>query len=56
MIGLVGFTGSLMLFIVRMPGSYIADKHGRRQIIVTMTYGVALSNILFILAPNRVFI
>jgi MFS family permease len=54
-IGLVGFTGSLMLFIVRIPGSYIADKHGRRQIIVTMTYGVALSNVFFILAPNWVF-
>ncbi len=54
-IGLIGFIGSLTLFIVRMPGSYIADKHGRRQIIVTMTYGVALSNIFFILAPNWVF-
>jgi len=55
MIGLIGSIGSLVLFLARIPGSYIADKHGRRQIIVTMTYGVALSNIFFILAPNWVF-
>ncbi|MEM2419844.1 MAG: MFS transporter [Candidatus Bathyarchaeia archaeon] len=54
-IGLIGSIGSLTLFLVRIPGSYIADKHGRRQIIVTMTYCVALSNIFFILAPNWIF-
>jgi len=54
-IGLIGSIGSLILFLVRIPGSYIADKHGRRQIIVTMTYFVALSNIFFILAPNWIF-
>lgn len=54
-IGVIGTIGSVMLFLVRIPGSYIADKHGRRQIIVTMTYGVALSNIFFIFAPNWIF-
>jgi len=51
-IGALGSLGSFILFLVRIPGSYIVDKHGRRRIIVTMTYGVALSNIFFILAPN----
>lgn len=54
-IGVVGAIGSFILFLVRIPGSYITDKHGRRQIIVTMTYGVVLANIFFILAPNWVF-
>ncbi|MEM2911025.1 MAG: MFS transporter [Candidatus Bathyarchaeia archaeon] len=55
MIGIIGTIGSFILFLVRIPGSYIADKHGRRQIIVTMTYGVAFANIFFILASNWVF-
>ncbi len=54
-IGAIGAIGSIMLFIVRIPGSYIADKNGRRQIIVTMTYGVALSHIFFVFAPNWIF-
>ncbi len=54
-IGVVGAIGSFILFLVRIPGSYITDKHGRRQIIVTMTYGVVVANIFFILAPNWVF-
>ena len=54
MIGIIGAIGSFILFLVRIPGGYITDKHGRRQIIVTMTYGVVLANIFFILAPNWV--
>ncbi|MGC8997976.1 MAG: MFS transporter [Candidatus Bathyarchaeia archaeon] len=55
MIGVIGAVGSFILFFVRIPGGYITDKHGRRQIIVTMTYGVVLANIFFILAPNWIF-
>ncbi|MBS7636117.1 MFS transporter [Candidatus Bathyarchaeota archaeon] len=54
-IGVIGAVGSIILFLVRIPGSYMADKHGRRQIIVTMTYGVVLANIFFILAYNWIF-
>lgn len=55
MIGFIGALGSFILFLVRIPGSYITDKHGRRQIIVTMTYGVALANVFFIMATNWIF-
>ncbi|MEM2465778.1 MAG: MFS transporter [Candidatus Bathyarchaeia archaeon] len=55
MIGVIGAIGSFILFLVRIPGSYITDKHGRRQIIVTMTYGVVLANVFFILAPDWIF-
>ncbi len=55
LIGIIGSIGSVILCFVRVPGSYIADRYGRRQIIVTMTYGVVLSNLFFILAPNWIF-
>lgn len=51
-IGVVGFVSLVILFFVRIPGSYIADKHGRRQIIVFMSYGAALSYFFFVFASN----
>lgn len=54
-IGAIGAIGSVVLFLVRIPGGYITDKYGRRKIIITMTYGVALANMFFILARNWTF-
>jgi len=51
-IGLIGSLGTALLCISRIPGAYIADRYGRRRIIVTMTYGVALSNALLAAAPD----
>jgi len=51
-IGFISFIGLIILAIVSIPGSYIADKHGRRGIIISMTFGVALSYLFFILAPD----
>ncbi len=51
-IGLIGSLGTAILCISRIPGAYIADRYGRRKIIVTMTYGVALSYVLLALAPE----
>lgn len=51
-IGLIGSAGSLVLTIVRIPGSYIADRYGRKQIIVLMTFGVAASYIFYAFAPD----
>ncbi len=56
LIGLINAIGTLMLVIVRIPGSHIADKHGRKQIIVVMTFGVALSMIFYIIAPDWRFV
>ncbi len=56
LLGVIGFAGSIALALVQFPGGYLADKHGRRLLIVTMTYGVALSTIFFILAPSWQFI
>ncbi len=55
-IGLMGSVGSAMLSLVRIPGAYIADKYGRKQIIVTMTFSIALSYLLYIFAPDWRFV
>jgi DHA1 family multidrug resistance protein-like MFS transporter len=56
LLGVIGFAGSVAIALVQFPGGYLADKHGRRSLVVTMTYGVALSYIFFVLAPSWPFI
>lgn len=51
-IGVIGFTGSIALALVQLPGGYLTDKHGRRWLVVTMTFGVTFSVGFFILAPS----
>ena len=55
-IGLMGSIGAAMLSLVRVPGAYIADKYGRKQIIVTMTFSISLSYLLYIFAPDWRFV
>jgi len=55
-IGLMGSTGAAILGIVRIPGAYIADKYGRKQIIVMMTFLIAISYIFYIFAPDWRFV
>jgi len=51
-IGVIGFTSSLILGLIQFPGGYLADKHGRRWLIVTMTFGVSVSYLIYALAPS----
>jgi len=46
-IGLMGSVGAATLGLVRIPGAVIADKHGRRQIIVTMTFVISSSFLFY---------
>lgn len=55
-IGLMGSIGAAMLSLVRIPGAYIADRYGRKQIIVTMTFSISLSYLLYIFAPDWRFV
>lgn len=55
-IGLMGSVGAMVLGLVRIPGAYIADKYGRRQIIVTMTFVIAFSFVFYIFAPDWRFV
>jgi len=55
-IGIIEFISFLVLALVQFPGGYLADKHGRRWLIVTFTFGLALSNLLYVFALSWHFI
>lgn len=51
-IGVINFVSFIALASVQFLGGYLADVYGRRWIIVSMTFGVALSNLIFAFAPS----
>jgi MFS family permease len=55
-LGLIGFVGFLGMASVAFPGGYLADKYGRRWLVTTMTFGLALSYLFFAFAPTWHFI
>ena len=50
------FAGSIAIAFVQIPGGFLADANGRRDLIVTMSFGTALAYIFYILAPSWHFI
>ena len=55
-LGLIGLAGFLGMAAVAFPGGYLADKYGRRRLITTMTFGLALSFLFFAFAPTWQFV
>jgi DHA1 family multidrug resistance protein-like MFS transporter len=55
-LGLIGFAGFLCMAAVAFPGGYLADKYGRRWLVTTMTFGMALSYLFFAFAPTWHFV
>jgi MFS family permease len=55
-LGLIGLATWVAMAVVAFPGGYLADKYGRRWLITTMTFIMALSNLLFAFAPTWEFI
>lgn len=55
-LGVIGLSQFLALASLQFPGGYLADKYGRKWLISTMTFGVALSFILYAIAPSWPFI
>lgn len=55
-VGIIGFASFLALASVQFPGGYLADRYGRRWLISTMTFGVALSYVFYAVAPIWHFI
>lgn len=55
-LGLIGLANFLAMAAVAFPGGYLADKYGRRWLITTMTFGMALSWLFLALAPTWHFI
>ncbi len=50
-LGILGFATFFVMAFVAVPGGFLADKFGRRWLITTMTFAIALSYLFFILAP-----
>ncbi len=55
-LGLIGLASFIAMAAVAFPGGYLADKFGRRWLITTMTFAMALSNLVFAFAPTWHFI
>ena len=55
-LGIIGLANWVAMAIVAFPGGYLADKYGRRWLITTMTFVMALSNLFFAFAPTWHFI
>jgi MFS family permease len=56
LLSVIFFAGSIAIAFVQIPGGYLADENGRRDLIVTMSFGTGLSYIFFVLAPSWHFI
>jgi len=55
-LGVIGLANFLAMAAVAFPGGYLADKYGRRWLITTMTFAMALSYLFFAFAPTWHFI
>ncbi len=56
LLSIMAFTSSIAVALVQFPGGYLADKHGRRWLIITMTIGIAVGSLFFVFAPSWHFI
>jgi len=55
-LGLIMLGSMLALASVQFLGGYLADKYGRRELVVTLTFGVAISFAFSAIAPSWHFI
>lgn len=55
-LGIIGLANWVAMAAVAFPGGYLADKYGRRWLITTMTFIMALSNLFYAFAPTWHFI
>jgi len=55
-LGIISAVSFLALALVQFPGGYLADKYGRRWLVSSLTFGVALSHIFYAVAPSWHFI
>jgi len=55
-LGVIMLVSLLTLASVQFVGGYLADKYGRRWLVSSLTFGVALSFIFYAVAPNWQFI
>lgn len=51
-LGLITLVSMLALASVQFPRGYLADRYGRRWLVSTLTFGVAISYIFYAVAPS----
>lgn len=51
-IGLISSVGAAVAAFIRVPGAYVADRYGRRRVIVAFTYVIAAAYLVHALAPD----
>jgi len=51
-LGLIMLVSQLVLASVQFPGGFLADKYGRRWLISSLTFGVAISFVFYAIAPT----
>jgi MFS family permease len=51
-LGLIGAASTASQALVQFPGGYLADRIGRRRLIVTMTFTAAFAWLLYAFAPS----
>jgi DHA1 family multidrug resistance protein-like MFS transporter len=55
-LGIITFASLLALASVQFPGGYLADKYGRRWLVSSLTFGVAISYVFYAAARTWHFI
>jgi MFS transporter, DHA1 family, tetracycline resistance protein len=51
-LSLMFFLSTFAIAIVQFPGGYLADQHGRKWLIATMTFGLAFGYLFLVFAPS----
>ena len=51
-IGLISSVGSVISAVIAIPGAYIADRYGRKRVIVVFTYFLVLGYLIHAFAPS----
>ena len=51
-VGLISSVQQVITAFISFPGGYIADKHGRKKILWTMTIFMAFATMFYVFAPN----
>lgn len=51
-LGMISAISTVVISLSRIPGGYIADRYGRKKIVVTMTFVIALTYLIYAFAPS----
>jgi len=51
-LGMISAISTIVISLSRIPGGYIADRYGRKKIVVTMTFVIASTYLIYAFAPS----